>query len=138
MLPNLKNLTFDPVAFLEMPKCKGEWQDKYGAGCLLTAFWKGFGFSFIKVPNLVNDLEYMYQLKDILFPLDLMVIETNELIQELGLNFSCHDIVTDYDELGGGIKALQLIWQLIDKLPNKATIVNEKAKEDLKLNICSF
>lgn len=115
------DLTFDVKAFAEMPKCKGRWT-KGEAGCLMTAFLRGFGFHF--VPG--GKEEWVRQggtnLKHVA-----MINEFNKLSEELGLEShfthpeyesAAGKIVFNFDN-GSEVEALHMIWSIIERLPNK-------------------
>lgn len=128
-------LEFDVEQFAKSPKCTQVWYNEdTGAGCLLTAFWQAFGFK--PEFNARGSTRFVSPCKQFTYCLQDMREETNILSNNLGLpadyqsssgfTFDFSECVIDlFDSSEKMMDAVNLVWELIDKLPNKVNIVDK-------------
>ncbi len=92
---------FDASVFASTPKCIGEfYQGK--ARCLLNAFWQGFGIINKSLLLLLNDTDTLA-----------LQLKVSGSTDEYGFS----DLIVRLYDGGKEIEALELIWELIEKLP---------------------
>lgn len=112
-----EGLVFNTEKFLKMPKCKGSWI-KGESGCLLTAFFYAFGLKTTKsIPTntICSVLKFMEVGEHTQYT---ALTHFDILLSRIGGTVRYTDITSKYDK-GEEIKALQLVWQVIEALPNK-------------------
>lgn len=114
------NRVFDVQAFANMPRCTGEFKQPDGSGCLLTALWHGFG---IRV--MISDIESESRFKTAEFCiLDKLLKETDQLAWNLGLDEDfTGKIVANFDSRHKAHIAVNLMFELIERLPNKVEMI---------------
>ena len=136
------NKTFDVAKFLSVPKCKGTYVDNNGSKCLLSAFVEGFGFIVKRNPGCLGtdvyyDNKWIGTIDNVFQEIDKLA---NQLFHKIDFFSSempkfpmdfTSAVIQDYDE-GDPKAAIDLVFQLIDKLPkrtiNKLQSNNQKSK----------
>lgn len=129
MMSVLENKSFDVQKFVNHPKCVGAWEAGK-AGCLLTAFVRAFGVftrdeSILGQGKEIRDevellaIKYIPDVVSSLPRQHVYVTKFNQpVVCDLKRNFFSQYVVYLYDT-GREVEALNLLWQLIDALPNK-------------------